>query len=147
MDEAAIDKLIALAQQPTEGLDQVYQQMLAVTGAAEDSEKLVRVECTAEGVTGLDIDPRALRWGSRRLAEVIKWLIAEGLDDLQKKSAALLSQALGADALDLSAHGDTAELRLRATQEIYEQAMDSALAELASIERRLASQPGSGGVR
>lgn len=75
--EEAIDRLIAEAQQPTDRLEELYQQVLVVTGRAQDPDKLVTVECSSQGVTGLEIDPRALRWGSRRLSETMDRAMAE----------------------------------------------------------------------
>ncbi|GAA3534060.1 hypothetical protein GCM10022419_011770 [Nonomuraea rosea] len=120
-----------------DGLEELYQEVLAVKGAALDPDKLVRVECSAQGVTGLDIDPRALRWGSQRLSETILVLIAEALADMQARSAELLKETLGEGPLDLAAAGNPADLRLRGAREAYEAAMDQAVAELGRIERDL----------
>jgi hypothetical protein len=140
-DEGALDRLIARSQHPADGLDDLYQQVLAAKGTASDPDDLVRVECSAEGVTGLDIDPRAMRWGSQRLSETILDLIAEALADLQTRSAELLRDAVGDvvgdGPLDLSAQDNPADLRMREAREAYESAMDQAMAELSRIERDL----------
>ncbi|MEV4470726.1 YbaB/EbfC family nucleoid-associated protein [Nonomuraea sp. NPDC049504] len=140
-DEGALDRLIARSQHPADGLDDLYQQVLAAKGTASDPDGLVRVECSAEGVTGLDIDPRAMRWGSQRLSETILGLIAEALADLQTRSAELLRDAVGDvvgdGPLDLSAQDNPADLRMREAREAYESAMDQAMAELSRIERDL----------
>ncbi|MFF4622147.1 YbaB/EbfC family nucleoid-associated protein [Nonomuraea jabiensis] len=136
-DESAMDRLINEAQRPAGGLDDLYEQVLAVKGAAQDPDKLVRVECSAQGVTGLDIDPRAMRWGSQRLAETILVLIADALADMQARSAELLGDVLGEGPLDLAAENNPADLRMRDAREAYEQAMDQAMAELGRIERDL----------
>ncbi|MFB9475666.1 hypothetical protein [Nonomuraea salmonea] len=140
-DEGALDRLIARSQHPADGLDDLYQQVLAAKGTASDPDDLVRVECSAEGVTGLDIDPRAMRWGSQRLSETILGLIAEALADLQTRSAELLRDAVGDvvgdGPLDLSAQDNPADLRMREAREAYESAMDQAMAELSRIERDL----------
>ncbi|MFC5823950.1 YbaB/EbfC family nucleoid-associated protein [Nonomuraea insulae] len=136
-DEGAMDRLIAEAQRPVEGLDELHQQVLTVKGQAEDADKLVRVECSAQGVTGLEIDPRAMRWGSQRLSETILRLIAESLADLQAQSVELMRDVLGDGPLDLSAEDNPADLRMRTAREAYEGAMDQAVAELARIERGL----------
>lgn len=136
-DEAAIDRLIAESQRPLDGLDEVYQRVLAVQGVAQDAAKLVTVECSSQGVTALEIDPRALRWGARRLADTILELIAASLSDLHAKSAAILAETLGDTPLDLTADGNAAASRLRDAQEAYDRAMDDAMAELGRIQRRL----------
>ncbi|GAB2910367.1 YbaB/EbfC family nucleoid-associated protein [Nonomuraea fastidiosa] len=136
-DEGALDRLIDRARQPDTGLDDLYQQVLAVTGTASDPDDLVRVECSAEGVTGLHIDPRAMRWGSQRLSETILRLIAEALADLQARSAELLREVVGDGPLDLSAQDNPADVRMREAREAYESALDQAMAELARIEREL----------
>ncbi|MET8866838.1 hypothetical protein ABZW11_28180 [Nonomuraea sp. NPDC004580] len=140
-DEGALDRLIARSQHPADGLDDLYQQVLAAKGTASDPDDLVRVECSAEGVTGLDIDPRAMRWGSQRLSETILSLIAEALADLQTRSAELLravvGDVVGDGPLDLSAQDNPADLRMREAREAYESAMDQAMAELSRIERGL----------
>ncbi|AQZ65382.1 hypothetical protein BKM31_31530 [[Actinomadura] parvosata subsp. kistnae] len=138
MDDGAIDKLIAEARRPDEeGLDELYRQVMAVKGVAQDPDRLVRVECGAQGVTALDIDPRALRWGSQRLSQTILLLLAESLADMQARSAELLRDVLGDGPLDLAAENNPADVRLRAAREAYEEAMDRATAELARIERTL----------
>ncbi|MEV5324650.1 YbaB/EbfC family nucleoid-associated protein [Nonomuraea sp. NPDC052634] len=136
-DEGALDRLIDRARQPDTGLDDLYQQVLAVKGTASDPDDLVRVECSAEGVTGLHIDPRAMRWGSQRLSETILRLIAEALADLQARSAELLREVVGDGPLDLSAQDNPADVRMREAREAYESALDQAMAELARIEREL----------
>jgi DNA-binding protein YbaB len=136
-DEGALDRLIEQAQQPVDGLEELYQQVLAVKGAAQDPDRLVTVECSSQGVTGLEIDPRALRWGSQRLSETILVLIAEALADMQAKSAELLGDVLGEGPLDLAAENNPADLRMREAREAYEAAMDQAMAELGRIERDL----------
>ena len=135
--EEALDRLIEQARRPTEDLDELYHQILAVKGSAQDPDRLVTVECSAQGVTGLDIDPRALRWGSQRLSKTILQLIAEALGDMQARSAELLGDALGDGPLDLAAENNPADLRMREAREAYEAAMDRAAMELAKIERDL----------
>ncbi|NBE97389.1 YbaB/EbfC family nucleoid-associated protein [Nonomuraea sp. KC401] len=136
-DEEAIDRLVAEAQRPAAELDELHRQVLDVTGVARDPGKLVTVECSAQGVTGLDIDPRAMRWGSQRLSETILTLIAEALADMQAKSAELLRDVLGEGPLDLAAENNAADVRMREAREAYEAAMDQATAELARIQRDL----------
>ncbi|MEV0380477.1 YbaB/EbfC family nucleoid-associated protein [Nonomuraea sp. NPDC050643] len=136
-DEGAMDRLIADAQRSTAGLDDVYQRMLTVEGAAQDPDKLVRVECSAQGVTGLHIDPRAMRWGSQRLSETILALIAAALADLEAKSAELLGDALGTGPLNLADEDNPADRHMRDARAAYEEAMDRAVAELSRIERDL----------
>ncbi|MFD1540617.1 hypothetical protein [Nonomuraea guangzhouensis] len=136
-DEAAIDRMIAGTQRPLDGFDELYQQVLAVQGFAQDAEKLVTVECSAQGVTGLDINPRALRWGSDKLATTILELIARSLADLQEKSNALMAETWGEAPLDLTQHDNPADLRLRNAQDTYDRAMENAMAELARIQRRV----------
>ncbi|SEF80376.1 hypothetical protein SAMN05444920_101708 [Nonomuraea solani] len=137
MMEEAIDRLIADAQRPADGLDALYQQMLTIKGIAQDPDKLVTVECSSEGVTGLEIDPRAMRWGSQRLSATILTLIAGALVDMQAKSAALLGDALGEGPLDLAAENNPADVHMREAGEAYEAAMDQAMAELSRIQRDL----------
>ncbi|MER6942888.1 hypothetical protein ABT294_02580 [Nonomuraea sp. NPDC000554] len=136
-DEAAVDRLIAAAQQPLDGLHEAYLEVLAVHGVAQDPDKLVSVECSAQGVTGLDIDPRALRWGSRRLADTILELIAQSLADLQAKSDAIMADRLGEGPLDLTSDDNAAVRLMQDTQLAYDQAMDGAMAELARIRSTL----------
>ncbi|MEO3804978.1 YbaB/EbfC family nucleoid-associated protein [Nonomuraea sp. B1E8] len=136
-EEEAIDRLVAEAQRPAAEMDELYQRVLAVKGVARDQAKLVTVECSAQGVTGLDIDPRAMRWGSQRLSETILTLIAEALADMQARSAELLGDVLGEGPLDLAVDANPADLRMREAQEAYEAAMDQATAELARIQRDL----------
>ncbi|TDD11256.1 hypothetical protein E1292_06245 [Nonomuraea deserti] len=136
-DEEAIDRLVAEAQRPAAELDELYRQVLDVKGVARDPGKLVTVECSVQGVTGLDIDPRAMRWGSQRLSQTILSLIAEALADMQAKSAELLRDVLGEGPLDLAAGNNPADVRMREAREAYESAMDQATAELARIQRDL----------
>ncbi|NUO96379.1 MAG: hypothetical protein HOW71_00850 [Nonomuraea sp.] len=135
--EEALDRLIEQATQPAEDLDELYRRVLAVKGSAQDPDRLVTVECSAQGVTGLDIDARAMRWGAQRLSTTILQLIAEALADMQARSAELLGDALGDGPLDLAAGNNPADLRMREAREAYEAAMDRATAELAGIERDL----------
>jgi hypothetical protein len=141
-DETAIDRLISESQRPLDGIDEVYQRVLAVQGVAQDATKLVTVECSSQGVTALEIDPRALRWGARRLADTIREQIAASLSDLHAKSAAIMAETLGDAPMSLTADGNAAAVRLREAQETYDRAMDDAMAELGRIQRRLDQSPG-----
>ncbi|MFG1957672.1 hypothetical protein [Nonomuraea sp. NPDC049028] len=136
-DEAAIDRMIADTQRPLDGFAELYEQVLAVQGFAQDAEKLVTVECSTQGVTALDINPRALRWGSDRLATTILELIGASLADLQEKSNALMAERWGAAPPDLTEEGNPAELRLQNAQDTYDRVMENAMAELARIHRRV----------
>lgn len=95
------------------------------------------MECSAQGVTGLDINPRALRWGSDKLAVTILELIATSLADLQEKSNAIMAEKWGEAPLDLTEQGNPAELRLQNAQDTYDRAMENAMAELARIQHRV----------
>src|SRR5258707_613526 len=129
-DETAIDRLITESQRPLDGLDEVYQRVLAVQGVAQDAAKLVTVECSSQGVTALEIDPRALRWGAKRLADTILEQIAASLADLHAKSSAIMAETLGDAPMNLTADGNAAAVRLEEAQEAYDRAMDDAMAEL-----------------
>ncbi|WP_219470212.1 hypothetical protein [Nonomuraea rhizosphaerae] len=136
-DEAAVDRMIAESQQSMEGLDEVYQQVLAVQGFAQDPEKLVTVECSSQGVTGLEINPRALRWGAQRLSATILELIGASLADMEAKSAAIMAERWGEAPMSLTDEGNPAQVRLQEAQDAYDRAMDDAMAQIARIERRL----------
>jgi hypothetical protein len=136
-DESAVDRMIAETQRSLGGLDEVYQQVLTVQGFAQDPEKLVTVECSSQGVTGLEINPRALRWGAQRLSDTILELIGASLADLQAKSAAILAERWGEAPMALTQEGNPAEVRLEDAMEAYDRAMEDAMDQLNRIERRL----------
>ena len=136
MDSFDVERLIAEAQRLPEGLDEAHRRLLAVTGRAQDGDKLVTVECTSQGITELEIAPRAMRWGSERLAKTIKGLIAESLADLQRQSNAILTEVLGSgSSADLMSGDNPANARLVEAEALFDQGMEQAMSELDRLRR------------
>jgi hypothetical protein len=127
-----INRLLSEGSAPMSEVTEAYRRAMAATGRAHDPGKLIVVECTNEGVTGLEIDPRALRWGAKRLAGTIKTLIAEALADLQRQVAEELDEALGT-------LPDRAESEKMVDDAVaaYDRVMTDAMGELDAIRRRL----------
>ena len=73
---------------------QTLRPILAdLVGRAEAADGYVVVEWTANGLSALELNPRAMRLPSTELADAIKAAIAEATADLRQKTRAALADA------------------------------------------------------
>lgn len=110
-----------------------------LSGHADAADGLVSVDWTAQGLSGLEINPRAMRLPAAELAEAIKTAVRAAADDLRQKTRAALADAgIGADSA-MSIEEVQAQLaRLR------EQTIDNANRTLADLDRAMRLRRESG---
>ncbi|TMR90415.1 YbaB/EbfC family nucleoid-associated protein [Nonomuraea basaltis] len=74
----------------------VQENAIAVTARAESADQRVVVEySSSEGVQALHIDARAMRMGSKELAETILTLIRQARQEAEAKGREQLTELLG----------------------------------------------------
>ncbi|WP_433056885.1 YbaB/EbfC family nucleoid-associated protein [Dactylosporangium sp. CS-033363] len=111
---------------------------LAGSGAAADGQIRARVD-SASGLSGLVIDPRALRQGSEALAEHVIAAVAAANADLRAQIEEVMREALG----DAMPSTDAGELRRSAEEQIaqieagFRQSLDSIMADVEKLKRRV----------
>src|SRR6266496_3846223 len=64
-----------------------------LTGRAEAADGQVVVEWTAQGLSNLELNPRAMRLPSTDLADAIKTAVHDAAADLREKTRAALAEA------------------------------------------------------
>jgi DNA-binding protein YbaB len=89
-DGSVKDLVSSLAQQNTR-LRETQGRMKELRGTGRSADERVRVEVDQFGVlTGLRIDPRAMRLGSEALAEAILAAVEQGVRDVKAQADAMM---------------------------------------------------------
>lgn len=112
---------------------QALRPILAeLVGHADAADGLVSVDWTAQGLSGLEINPRAMRLPAAELAEAIKTAVHAATTDLREKTRSALADAgIGADSA-MSIEEIQAQLgRLR------EQTIDNARRTVTDLDRAM----------
>ncbi|MCP2337140.1 YbaB/EbfC family nucleoid-associated protein [Actinomadura rupiterrae] len=113
----------------------VQARLRDVVGRARSEDGTIVAECTGgRGLTGLAIDPRAMKLGSHELAETVVRLVQEATDDLRRQTAEMMREELG-DLADPRALKD----EVHAAQRDFEQKMDHVKEQLALAQARMRS--------
>ncbi|MFC4913381.1 YbaB/EbfC family nucleoid-associated protein [Actinomadura gamaensis] len=113
----------------------VQERLRDVVGRARSEDGAVAVECAGgQGLTGLVIDPRAMKLGSQELAETVVRLVREATADLRRQTAELMREELG-ELADPRALQD----EVLAAQRDFEQKMEHVKEQLALARARMRS--------
>ena len=80
------------------GKAQIFQERAAsITGEAVSDDGHIKVSWNGDGLSGLEINPRAMRMGSAELAETILRLTEAAKADGRRQSEALKAEVFGED--------------------------------------------------
>ena len=113
--------------------------LAGLTGRAEAADGQVVVEWTAQGLSELELNPRAMRLPSSDLAEAIKAALRDAIADLREKTRAALSDAgIGASSA-LSAGEVQAQLA-----QLRERTIDGARQTVSELDRAMQLRRASG---
>jgi DNA-binding protein YbaB len=103
----------AQAQERLAGVRELKDRIAALVGRAESSDGLVRAEYTdADGLSGLVVNPRAMRFGSEELSESILRTVRAARANLDEQRQEAMREVLG-PGFDPNAPVDVAALRGR----------------------------------
>jgi DNA-binding protein YbaB len=75
----------------------VQERLAAIIGTAASDDGFVKVTWRGDGLSGLEINPRAMRMGSAELAETILRLSEKAKADGKRQAADVMSEVYGAE--------------------------------------------------
>jgi DNA-binding protein YbaB len=117
------------------------QKLADLVGKAESEDRRVSVSYTAsEGLTGLTIDPRAMRGGSQELAEMILDAVRKAKKDLESQSRTVMRDLFGEDAAetaDVMRDPQAIKDRMDAMQATFESTLEQSSALVERLRRDL----------
>ncbi|WP_433435088.1 YbaB/EbfC family nucleoid-associated protein [Nonomuraea sp. CA-141351] len=117
--------------------DEAQKGVAAAVGRATAADGLIAVECTAQdGVSRLDIDPRAKRMSVHEMSAAILAAIRDADADLQYQLSAIMTSVFGGLG---PAMGDpeTARATMAEAQQAYDRMMSDAMGELDRMRKKL----------
>lgn len=130
-----VDEMERRLRETTERMTQaraVGETLQDVVGVADSEDGHVHAEWSGQGLTVLDINPRALRLAAADLADAVRQTVGDALADFQRATlAALRSSGLLAPPEQQQADLDRAVARLGAAQADFAASLRSAAAVVA----------------
>jgi DNA-binding protein YbaB len=135
-----VDKLLSGAHERMARVQDMQERLADLLGQAEGADGRVKATYTmAGGLTDLDIDPRALRMGSKDLAAAIKSTVHEASQDLQRQVAEVMSEVFGEadNPMKLVGDRDAAVAKVQEAQAAYDRTMQDVMGQLDAVRKRL----------
>ncbi|HEX5494811.1 MAG TPA: YbaB/EbfC family nucleoid-associated protein [Mycobacteriales bacterium] len=135
-----VDRLVDDARQRFARVHELQERTSAFEGHARTEDGRISATYTATGgLTGLHLDPRALRMGSEELAEKIVEVIGEAARDLQRQNAEAMNEVFGEDGNPMRYLTDQQAVEDRATEmrQSFDRTMNDVVGELDRVRRRL----------
>jgi DNA-binding protein YbaB len=135
-----VDKLLNGAQERISRVQEMQERLADLAGQAEAAEGRIKATYTmAGGLTGLEIDPRALRMGSKDLADTVRSTVQEAAQDLQRQIAEAMSDVFGEKDNPMNLVGDqnAAVAKAKEAQAAYDRTMQDVMGELDAVRKRL----------
>ncbi|KAB8198058.1 YbaB/EbfC family DNA-binding protein [Nonomuraea phyllanthi] len=120
-------------------MEELQKAMADMVGTATDESKFVTVEYAGEGIRELTIHPKAMRLSSGELADIIKQVVADAAEDLQRQVNEAMSEVFGEEdnPMNLINDPEGAMQQIRSAEEAYNRTFDDVMGELDRIRRRL----------
>lgn len=81
------------AERSLRGFAEIKPALAELVGHAETEDGRVRAEWTSEGLTEFELDPRAMRMPSSELAETVKQVVKDAMEDLRRQTLETLQGA------------------------------------------------------
>ncbi|TDB82952.1 YbaB/EbfC family DNA-binding protein [Actinomadura sp. KC216] len=110
--EFDLEKILRASERQVANAEEMKSRTADLLGHAESDDGRIKVEWGPFGeLSKLQIDPRALRDGSEKLAETIVEVAREAKQDLQRQLDDLTSEVFGPDGNPADLQPDPAELK------------------------------------
>ncbi|MFI7638565.1 YbaB/EbfC family nucleoid-associated protein [Nonomuraea sp. NPDC049400] len=134
-----IDKLLAGADQQFAKMEELQKVMADMVGTATDEREFVKVDYASEGIRELTIHPKAMRLSSGELSEIIKQVVADAAEDLQRRVNEATAEVFGEEdnPMKLINDPDAAMQQIKSAEAAYNRTFDDVMGELDRIRRRL----------
>lgn len=135
------DRALEDAQRKAGMLSGIQDELNAVVGRAESSDGFVRAAFSAsEGLTELDLNPRAMRMASSDLAEQIKSVIQEAAQDMQRQLTAQINGLFageGESPMDFARDPQKSDAKIQEIQQSLSATLNDLHGEMERMRRKL----------
>lgn len=120
-------------------VERLQHTLSSLVGRAQDEDGLVSVEFSGQGLTGLDLHPKAMRLSSGELAERIKETVRAASDDLNRQMSAAMAEVYGQedDPARFLNDPEAVLAQVREAERAFDRTAEDVLGELDRIHRRL----------
>ncbi|MBG0815327.1 YbaB/EbfC family DNA-binding protein [Planomonospora sp. ID82291] len=131
-----VDKLLNMRFDQVQGVQKAVAELV---GRAEDESGLVAVEYGSQGLSELELHPKAMRLSAGELAEMIKATVRAAAGDFNTRFEDLMDEAFGGpgglsrEARDPEALQD----RVKEMEAAYDRTINDVMGELDRIRHRL----------
>jgi DNA-binding protein YbaB len=135
-----IDKLIRISKEQSTKVAEMQERAAEIKGHAESKDRRIKVACTvADGVSDIEIDPRAMRMPAEKFAETLKDLIREATADLHRQLSDLMAETYGeaANPMAFMRNKEAMQEKIQEAADAYDRTLDDAMAELERIAKQL----------
>ncbi|MEQ4715241.1 YbaB/EbfC family nucleoid-associated protein [Nonomuraea sp. B19D2] len=134
-----IEKLLAGADQQFAKMEELQKVMADMVGTAADEREFVKVDYASEGIRELTIHPKAMRLSSGELSDIIKQVVADAAEDLQRQANEAMAEVFGEEdnPMKLINDPDAAMQQIKSAEAAYNRTFDDVMGELDRIRRRL----------
>jgi DNA-binding protein YbaB len=136
-----IENLLKQAQERIGKMTAMQDSIAEIVGSAESADGYVRATYTAAtGLRDLEINPRAMRWASNDLSEVIRAVVQEATNDFQTRIRGEMGVAFEGQSdnpLDLMEDPEKAKAKIQEVQGLLDGALDDAMGTLDKVRKQL----------
>ncbi|GAT67596.1 YbaB/EbfC family DNA-binding protein [Planomonospora sp. ID91781] len=130
-----VDKLLNMRFDHVQDVQKAASELV---GRAEDESGLVAVEYGSQGLSGLELHPKAMRLSAGELAEMIKATVRAAAEDFNTRFEDLLDGAFGGDGAMREARDPEAlKDRIKEMETAYDRTFNDVMGELDRIRHRL----------
>ncbi|OPG02772.1 YbaB/EbfC family nucleoid-associated protein [Microbispora sp. GKU 823] len=120
-------------------VERLQKTLSSLVGRARDEDGMVSVEFSSQGLSELELHPKAMRLSSGELADRIKDTMRAASDDLYRQMNRAMAEVLGEDG-DQTRFLDDPEAvlaQVREAESAFDRTAEDVLGELDRISRRL----------
>lgn len=125
-----VDAFLRDSQKRMARFTEAQKRAADVVGRATTADDHIAVECTASGVSRLDIDPRAKRMSVEEMSAAILKAIHEADADLKRQLSEILTDSFDGDTLNPTGDPEAARAQVEEAQRAFDRMMSDTMGEL-----------------